>query len=205
MGFVAAMQSGGAAVTRRMTVDYLAPTPTSRSITIQARADTVTERIITVSLQCILDDSGQVTFNARGDYARVSPARRNAVVADADYETLEERFDPAQVFTWLTAALKDSYQPGVIGSRVLLAVEVTDASPRHWTFEATDSSLEVQAGEPASWDVRYSGTVRSWRELVYKVKSPDQLVAAGPGVIEDPNDLLSAFLAAIAGSSHPDR
>ncbi len=161
MGFVAAQQGRGPAVTRQMTVGYLAPTPTSRSITIRAQADTVSERTIIVSLRGSVDDSGQVTFTAKGDYARVSPTRRHASGADADYDTLEERFDPAQVFTWPTAAMKESYLPGVIGSPVLLAVEVSDATPQHWTFHATGHSLEVEAGKPARWDVRYTGTVRS--------------------------------------------
>jgi acyl-coenzyme A thioesterase PaaI-like protein len=37
MGFVAAQQGGRAAVTRQMTIDYLAPTHTSQVITIRAR------------------------------------------------------------------------------------------------------------------------------------------------------------------------
>jgi uncharacterized protein (TIGR00369 family) len=199
MGFVAAQQGGEAAVTRQMTIDYLAPTPTSRAMTIRAQADTVSERTITVSLLGSVDDAGQVTFKATGDYARVSPTRRHAAGAAADYDTLEERFDPAQVFGWVTAALQDSYIPGVIGSPVTLAVEVTDATPRHWTFHATDQSLEAESGEPASWDIRYTGTVRSWRELLYGVKTADQLTAAGSAAIDDPNGLLSAFLTAAAG------
>jgi acyl-coenzyme A thioesterase PaaI-like protein len=198
MGFVAAQQGGGPAVTRQMTVGYLAPTPTSRSITIRAQADTLSERTIIVGLRGSLDDSGQVTFTASGDYARVSPTRRPGSGADADYDTLEERFDPAQVFAWLTAAMRESYQPGVIGAPVLLAVEVSDATPQHWTFHATDQSLVVEAGQPASWDVRYTGTVKLWRALLYRLKNADELIAAGLAAVDDPNGLLSGFLAAVA-------
>lgn len=196
MGFVAA-QHGGAVATRQMTVDYLAPTPTSRTITIRAHADEITGRAIVVSLDGRVDDSGRVTFKARGDYARVRSSRPYPGVAGTDYETLEERFDPAQVFAWLTDALKESFRPGIIGAPVLLAVDVSDAAPRYWTFTATDRSLDVAAGEPASWDVRYTGTVRSWRELVYGVKSAEELIAAGSAAIDDPNGRLAAFLAAV--------
>lgn len=199
MGFVAAQQGGGPAATRQMTVNYLAATPTSRPVTIRAHAETVGERTITVSLQGTADDTGQVTFTARGDYARVSPTRRNPGRADADYDTLEERFDPTQVFGWLTATLTESYLSGVIGSPVRLAVEVSDASPRHWTFTATERALEVVAGEPGSWDIRFIGTVRSWRELVYRVKTADQLIAAGSAAVDDPKGLLPACLAALTG------
>jgi uncharacterized protein (TIGR00369 family) len=199
MGFVAAQESGGAVATRRMTVDYLVPTRTSGPITVRARADSISERTITVSLVASTDDSGRATFKAAGDYARISSARRRSGDAAIDYDTLEERFDPAQIFGWVTAALKDSYRPGVIGSPVAVAVEVSDAEPGHWTFRATNRSLEVVAGEPASWDFRFSGTVRSWRELVYGAKSADELTAAGTAAIQDPRGLLSAFVAAVTG------
>src|SRR5258707_1041838 len=104
-----------------MTVDCLVPMPTSRSITIRAQAETASERTITVSLQGSIDDSEQVTFRARGDYARVSPTGRHGGGADADYDSLEERFDRLRFFAWLTAAMKESYLPVDIGSPVRLA------------------------------------------------------------------------------------
>jgi acyl-coenzyme A thioesterase PaaI-like protein len=204
MGFVAAQQSGRAVATRRMTVDYLAPTPVSGPLTISARADSVGERTITVSLAGNADGSGQVTFKATGDYAVVSSARRPPRDTAVHYDSLEDRFDPAQVFGWITAALKDSYAAGVIGSPVVVAVEVSDSAPGHWTFRATDRSLEVLAAEPAGWDVRFSGTVRSWRELVYGVKSSDQLTAAGSAAIHDPAGLLPMFLSAVTGRAAAD-
>jgi len=198
MGFVAAQQGGQAAVTRQMTVDYLAPTRTSQVITIRARADSVTERTAVVSLECAADDSGLVTFTARGDYARVSPTGRHPSSAESDYDTLEERFDPSQVFGWLAGALKDAYLPGTVSSRLVVAVDVSDASPRQWTFTATDRSLDIEAGHPLEHDVRFSGTVRSWRELVYRRKTVDQLTAAGSATVEDPNGQLPAFLASLS-------
>jgi uncharacterized protein (TIGR00369 family) len=199
MGFVAAQLSGQAVATRRMTVDYLAPTRTSGPITVRARADSVRERTVTVSLAASADDSGQVTFRAVGDYGLISSGRPPPGGTAVDYDTLEERFDPAQVFGWVTAALKDSYASGVIGPPVTVAVEVSDATPSHWTFRATAGSLDVVAEEPASCDVRFSGTVRSWRELVYSVRSPDELTAAGAAAIHDPGGLLPAFLSAVTG------
>ena len=204
MGFVAAQQSGGAVATRRMTIDYLAPTPTSQWITVRARADSMSERTIMVSLSASADDSGRVTFKAAGDYAVVSSARRPPSDTAVDYDTLEERFDPAQVFGWIAAALKDSYRSAVIESPVAIAVDVHDAVPEHWTFHATDRSLEVEAGEPTTWDVRFSGTVRSWRELVYGVKSAVELAAAGAATIQDPGGVLPAFLSAVTGAGTTD-
>jgi uncharacterized protein (TIGR00369 family) len=199
MGFVAAQESGGAVATRRMTVDYLAPTRTAQPITLRARADSVSARTITVSLAASADDSGRMTFKAAGDYAAVSSVRRPPSDSAIDYDTLEERFDPAQVFCWVTGALRDSYRPGVIGSPVTVAVDVHDAAPGHWTFRATNHSLEAVAEEPPSWDVRFSGTVRAWRELVYRAKTADQLTAAGAAAIQDPGGVLSTFLSAVTG------
>jgi acyl-coenzyme A thioesterase PaaI-like protein len=204
MGFVAAQRSGRAVATRRMTVDYLAPTPTAGRITLSARADSVGERTITVSLAGRAHDSGPVTFKAAGDYAVVPAARRPPADTAVHYDTLEERFDPAQVFGWMTAALKDSYAAGAIVSPVVVAVEVSDAAPGHWTFRATARALEVVAGEPAGWDVRFRGTVRSWRELVYGVKSSGQLTAAGIAAIHDPGGLLPVFLSAVTGRGPAD-
>jgi uncharacterized protein (TIGR00369 family) len=198
MGFVAAQQGGRAAVTRQMTVDYLAPTHTSRVITIRAQAESVTERTVVVSLEGAADDCGPVTFKARGDYARVSPTRRHPSSTEVDYDTLEERFDPSQVFGWLVGALKDAYLPGTISSPLVVAVNVSDATPRQWTFKATDRSLDIEAGDPSEHDVRFSGTVRSWRELVYRRRTVDQLTAAGSARVEDPKGQLSAFLASLA-------
>jgi acyl-coenzyme A thioesterase PaaI-like protein len=197
MGFVAAQQEGRPAVTRQMTVDYLAPTPTLKAITIRARADSVGERTVMVSLEGSVDDSGRVTFKALGDYARVSPTRRHPDSADIDYDTLEDRFDPAQVFGWLVATLKDAYAPRAMSSPVLVSVEVVDAKPRHWTFQTTDTSLVVEPGEPGKPDVRFAGTVRAWRELVYRRKTPDQLVTAGAATVEDPAGLLPSFLGSL--------
>jgi acyl-coenzyme A thioesterase PaaI-like protein len=197
MGFVAAQQGGRAAVTRQMTVDYLAPTRTLRAITIRARAESVTERTVVVSLEGAADDSGPVTFKARGDYARVSPARGHPGSTEVDYDALEERFDPSQVFGWLAGALKEAYLPGTVSSPLVLAVDVSDVTPRQWTFTATDRSLDIEAGDPSEHDVRFSGTVRSWRELVYRRRTVGQLTAAGSATVEDPKGRLPAFLASL--------
>jgi uncharacterized protein (TIGR00369 family) len=198
MGFVAAQQGGPAAVTQQMTVEYLAPTRTSQVITIRARAESVTERTVAVSLAGAADDSGLVTFTARGDYARLSPTARRPSSTEADYDTLEERFDPSQVFGWLARALKDAYLPGTVSSPLVVAVDVSDATPRQWTFTATDSSLDIEPGQPLEHDVRFSGTVRSWRELVYRRKTVDQLIAVGSATLEDPESRLPSFLASLA-------
>jgi len=198
MGFVAGQQDGKPAVTRQMTVTYLAPTPTSTAITVRARADSVTERAVAVSLEGRLDDSSLVTFEAVGDYARISPSRRHPDREKIDYDTLEERFDPSQVFGWLAAALKEAYAPGAASSPALLAVEVADAKPQRWIFKITDSSLDIEPGEPAECDVRFVGTVRAWRELVYQRKTVDQLIAAGSAAVEDPAGLLPSFLRSLA-------
>jgi acyl-coenzyme A thioesterase PaaI-like protein len=198
MGFVAAQQDGKPAVTRQMTVSYLAPTPTSTAISLRARADAVTERAVAVSLEGSLDDSGLVTFRAQGDYARISPSRRHPEREKIDYDTLEERFDPSQVFSWLVAALKEAYAPGAIHSPALLAVEVVDATPQRWVFKITDRWLAIEPGESADCDARFVGTVRAWRELVYQRKTVDQLVSAGSATVEDPAGLLPSFLRSLA-------
>jgi len=198
MGFVAGQQDGKPAVTRQMTVTYLAPTPTSTAITVRARADSVTERAVAVSLEGRLDDARLVTFRAVGDYARISPSRRHPQREKIDYDTLEERFDPSQVFGWLVAALQEAYAPGAVSSPALLAVEVVDAKPRQWMFRITDRSLAIEPGETAECDVRFVGTVRAWRELVYQRKTADQLVSAGSATVEDPAGLLPSFLRSLA-------
>jgi len=198
MGFVAAQQDRKPAVTRQMTVNYVAPTPTSTAITLRARADSVTDRAVIVSLEGSLDDSCLVTFRAVGDYARISPTRRHPEREKIDYDTLEERFDPSQVFGWLVAVLKEAYAPGAISPPALLAVEVVDAKPQRWVFKMTDRSLAIEPGEPAECDVRFVGTVRAWRELVYQRKTVDQLTSAGSATVEDPNGLLPSFLGSLA-------
>lgn len=196
MGFVAAQQGGRPAVTRQMTVDYRAPTRTSQIITVRARADSVTERTVTVRLEGAAA-SGQVTFTARGDYARLSPSSRHRGTIDVDYDSLEERFDPSQVFAWLVAAVQDAYVPGTASAPLVVAAEVWDATPRQWTFQVAGGSLHIQAGDPAAYDVRLGGTVRSWRDLMYRRKTVDQLVAAGSAMVEDPQGLLPVFLASL--------
>jgi acyl-coenzyme A thioesterase PaaI-like protein len=198
MGFVAAQQDGKPAVTRQMTVNYLAPTPTSTAISVRARADSVTERAVAVILEGSLDGSGVITFRAVGDYARISPSRRHPEREKIDYDTLEERFDPSQVFAWLVAALKEAYAPGVISPPALLAVEVVDAKPQQWMFKITDRSLDIKPGEPAECDVHFVGTVRAWRQLVYRRKTVDQLVSSGSATVEDPAGLLPSFLRSLA-------
>jgi len=198
MGFVASQQDSMPAVTRQMTVTYLAPTPTSKAITVRAQADSVTERAVAVSLEGRLDESSLVTFKAVGDYARISPSRQHPDRAKIDYDTLEERFDPSQVFGWLVAALKAAYAPGAISSPALLAVEVVDAKPQRWMFKITDSSLDIEPGEPAECDMCFVGTVRAWRELVFRRKTVDQLIAAGSATVEDPAGLLPSFLRSLA-------
>ena len=194
MGFVAGQQDGKPAVTRQMTVNYLAPTSISKAITVRARAESATERTVAVSLEGSLDDSGLVTFRAVGDYARISPSRRRPERERIDYDTLEERFDPSQVFDWLVGALKEAYAPGAIRSPARLAVEVTDATPPRWVFKITDRSLTIEPGEPGGCDARFVGTVRAWRELVYQRKTIDQLMSAGSATVEDPAGLLPSFL-----------
>lgn len=81
---------------------------------------------------------------------------------------------------------------------LVIAVNVTDAQPQCWTVTAAAATLDIEAGEPVSWDVRFTGTVRSWREFVYRVKSADQLTAVGAATVEDPRGLLPSFVGSIA-------
>jgi hypothetical protein len=194
---VAAQQDGRSAVTRQMTVDYLAPTPTSERLTLRARAEAVSERTVAVILEGSRDDSGLVTFRARGDYARVSPSRRHFSGTPADYDTLEERFDPAQIFGWLADALSAAYAPGRLRSPLVLALDMSDATPPRWTVRATDQSLTIETGESDEWDVHFAGSVKSWRQLVYRRKTAAEILAAGEAAIEDPRGLLPAFLATL--------
>jgi acyl-coenzyme A thioesterase PaaI-like protein len=189
MAFVAAEQSGRGVMTQHMALDYVAPTPISRPLTLRACAEEVTDRKVTVVLHSMA--SGQVTFRARGVYAKISSSHS---ADDADYDSLEERFDPSQVFVWLTAAMKRSYAPREIAAPLLIAVDVSDAQPSHWTFEAATDSLQIQAGEPDAWDVRFTGNVRAWRELMYRVKTAEELSDAGSATVEDPRGLLASFL-----------
>lgn len=191
MAFVAAEQSGIGVATQQMTLDYLAPTPISHLMTIRARVEEVGERKITVSLRSLVDASGDVTFKATGVYVKIPVPQR---ADDADYDSLEERFDPSQVFLWVTAALKRSYVPGEMEAPLLIAVDVSDAQPSHWTYEATTHSLHVEAGEPSAWDVHFAGTVRSWRELMYGARTAKQLTDAGSATVQDPRGLLASFL-----------
>jgi acyl-coenzyme A thioesterase PaaI-like protein len=197
MGFVAAQQEGRSAVTRQMTVDYLAPTPTARQLTLRARAESVTERTVIVSLEGTLGESGQVTFRARGDYARVSPSRRHRSGTPEDYDNLEQRFDPAQIFAWLIGALTSAYRPGALLSPLVLGLDVADATPRQWTVRATGQALTIEAGAATDWDLHFAGTVQAWRELVYRRRTAEQILAAGSAAIDDPRGLLPSFLAAL--------
>jgi acyl-coenzyme A thioesterase PaaI-like protein len=198
MGFVAAQHSAGGVMTRQMVIDYLAPTPTSRPVTIRARAGEAGDRTVSVTLECRVEASGQVTFRATGSYVRISPSNWSVGVGDADYDTLEDRFDPSQVFRWVTNALQESYVTGGRALPLVIALTVADARPQCWTVTATAEALEIEPREAASWDVRFTGTVRSWREFVYRVKSSDELVAAGAATIEDPRGLLPSFVVSIA-------
>ena len=198
MGFVATQHSAGGVMTRQMVVDYLAPTPTSQPVTIRARAEEAGDRTISVTLDCLLEASGKVTFKATGTYVRISRSNWSVGEGDADYDTLEDRFDPSQVFRWVANALKESYVPASPALSLVIAVTVTDAQPRCWTLTATAAALEIEPREAASWDVRFTGTVRSWRELVYRVKRADQLTAADAATVEDPRGLLPSFVASIA-------
>lgn len=197
MGFVAAQHSAGGVMTRQMVIDYLAPTPTSRPVTIRARAEEAGDRTVSVTLECRVEASGKVTFRATGIYVRISRSNWSVGVAGADYETLEDRFDPSQVFRWVANALKESYVSGARALPLVIAVTVTDAEPQCWTITATAEALEIEPREAASWDARFTGTVRSWREFVYRVKSTDELTAAGAATVEDPRGLLPSFIVSI--------
>src|SRR5258708_12166239 len=95
MGFVAAQHSAGGVMTRQMVVDYLAPTPTSRPVTIRARAEDAGESTISVTLQGMVEAPGQVTFRAPGTYLKRSRSNWSVGADDADSATLEDRFDPS--------------------------------------------------------------------------------------------------------------
>lgn len=198
MGFVATQHSAGGVMTRQMVVDYLAPTPTSRPVTIRARAEDAGDSTISVALQGLVEASGQVTFRATGTYVKISRSNWSVGAGEADYDTLEDRFDPSQVFRWVMNALKESYAPGDGAVPLVIAVNVIDSQPQCWTVTATAAALDIEPGGTTSWDVRFTGTVRSWREFVYRVKSADQLTAAGAATFEDPRDLLPSFVGSIA-------
>jgi hypothetical protein len=47
-------------------------------------------------------------------------------------------------------------------------------------------------------NLRFVGIVGAWRELIYRRKAADQLIAEGSDTVEDPDGMLPSFLRSLA-------
>lgn len=172
-------------MTRRIEIDYRAPTLTQRPLEIRAWVEEVGDRKLIVRMTATSTDFNHVCFEAMGVYVKVPidawiqqmDAQLNST-ADMDFTG----GDPSNYFRWQTEGSKKTFAPAMLSRELRVVVALSDVAPPEWTFVASPKGLEVYEGGSNDYDAKFVGSFWQWQELTHLRASVDGLLSQGVDV-----------------------
>jgi acyl-coenzyme A thioesterase PaaI-like protein len=169
-------------MTRRIEIDYRAPTLTQRPLSIRAWVEEIGERKLILRLTARSVDFSHICFEAKGVYVKVPidawiqqmDTQQNST-ADLDFTS----GDPSNYFRWQTEGSKKTFVPTELTRPLRVVVALSDVAPSEWTFFASHQGLEVQEGASEDYDAKFVGSFWEWQELTHSRTSVDDLLSRG--------------------------
>jgi len=208
MALTASAFAGTPAMTRRVELDYLAPTLIESPIEITARVAETGARKIVIELTARSLEHGYECFSARGVYIRVPPDKWIEQMRAKQRTTTKLDFaggDPSNYFRWQTQGLQSVFVADRVAREVTVAVVIDDVTPPEWTFAATRHGLEVSEGRPEHVDATFHGSFTAWQDYTHDERALADLVDAGRARVDGDPAALDVFVGCLDfGTGHRD-
>lgn len=194
-------------MTRRIEIDYRAPTLTQRPLAIRAWVEELGDRKLILALAATSVDFGHVCFEARGVYIKVPMEAWIQPMDSQENSTVDLDFaggDPSNYFRWQAEGSKKTFDPAMLIRELRVVVSLSDVTPPEWTFVASPQGLEVHEGPSESYDARFVGTFWEWQEFTHSRVSVEHLLSSGVQ-IKGSKDALAQLARALSyGPSRPE-
>jgi len=198
MALVAAEVAGAPAMTRRVQLDYQAPTIVGRELLLHVTVPRHRGKIITVA---VTGGQGDTTcFTAEGTFLQVPIATWGTSMRSAARTTDKLDFaggDPSTYFRWQLAGFAKSFRTEALARPVAVRLTVTDVAPPSWTLSASAAGLTVvEATGPV--DVAATCDFRTWQRLTHETGVVADAVAAGDLTLTGDEPAFGVLVEAIA-------
>ncbi|MGP4029251.1 PaaI family thioesterase [Actinomadura sp. 3N407] len=198
MGLVASEVAGAPAMTRRVELDFRAPTLTQRPLTLRMRVEQERTRAVIVRLDAHQDDPAQLCFQAKGVYIKVPAAAwaDQMIATDRTSEKLDfGRGDPSTYFRWQLDGFKSVYDPAGLARDVRVALTVPDVTPPSWNLAATAAGFQASEGVTGSHDATLECDFQTWQRLTHnRTISLSAAVADGQAAVTGDAAAIEALL-----------
>jgi acyl-coenzyme A thioesterase PaaI-like protein len=170
MALVASHVTGAPAMTRRIELDFLAPTLTQVPLTLRAWADQERARAIIVRLAGEQGEPARACFEAKGVYIKV-PASAWADPMNAASRTSDKlefgAGDPSNFFRWQLDGFKSMYDSAKLDREVRVAVVISGVTPPAWTIAASSSGFCATEGIVGQVDATLTCDFATWERLAH--------------------------------------
>jgi acyl-coenzyme A thioesterase PaaI-like protein len=187
------------AMTRRIELDYRAPTLSGQPIEIEARVVEHAGRKIVTRLVATSKEHGHTCFEASGIYIKVPAEMWLEQMAAQGLDTGSIDFgggDPSNYFRWQLMALRDAFRPGRLDRSVTLRLRLADVEPSEWRLRAGPDAFEADPGSVADADIAFEGSFAAWQAVLDHADDPARAGRALGGTTDGDPTVLRAFVAA---------
>jgi acyl-coenzyme A thioesterase PaaI-like protein len=185
-------------MTRRIELDFRAPTLVGTPIAITARVAEERDRTLLIDLTAESTEHGYVCFEARGVYVKVPAETWLERMETQQRGTMAIDFakgDPSNWFRWQSRKfITEIFAAGRLGADVTLGVELADVEPSRWTFAATGEGVSVEEGHRDALDVVFHGDFSAWQDYIHREATLEALGAGGRGRAEGDVAALERFV-----------
>jgi acyl-coenzyme A thioesterase PaaI-like protein len=170
MALVASQVSGYPAMTRRIELDFRAPTLTGLPLVIRVWVDQDRSRALILGLRGQQGEPERTCFEAKGVYIKVEASvwAHQMVASNRTDEKLElGGGDPSNYFQWQLRGLTSVFDPGESLREMRVVVVVSDVVPPEWTITVSQSGVDARQGISEPYDAMLECTFDQWRELAH--------------------------------------
>lgn len=185
------------AVSRRVTIEYRAPTPVERPLDIRATVETSRGRKVTTKLEARLADNGAVCFEATGVYVKLPVdlwLERMAPRDPATGTVALSHTTASTYFRYQAHALRQLFDASTLRKSRILALRLRDVSPPDWCLRATSVGLKIAEGSCPDGDALVTSDFQGWQRLLHSPARLEEFRHAGDLLLEGDRDALVAVL-----------
>ncbi len=179
MALVAAEHAGSPAMTRRVELDFRAPTPIERLLHVRGWVERTGNRSIVVRVEGRPDDAERPSFEARGVFLRVPREvwLRHMQGQDRGPDQVDwSGGDPSTFLRWqMDGGLQALYDPARLRAPRRVAVHLRDVEPPDWLVAATPEEIVASPHDGDDWDARYVGTFSGWQRFIRRTDADQPL------------------------------
>jgi len=170
MALLASHVTGYPAMTRRVELDFRAPTLTQTALTLTAWVEEERSRAIIVRMEGRQGDPERLCFEAKGVFMKVSASTWADPISAGNRGTGKlglDSGDPSNLFRWQVQGFKTMYNPATLVRELQVAVRITDVNPPEWTLTASSAEFDAAEGIAPAHDAILECSFDAWNRLAH--------------------------------------